>query len=194
MDTEMNMVRIDDIARTELLDALNAIQQPRSDYQIEHFVVGQHDTEAMRYHQCVLEMQIKYDSIRLAQLDIELMHLDIEECDDSPRGRIGARKKRIGLESTERALLGAIREFTCLYKMFKSFGRTYTYEEIQADQIAYWHKRAIRQTEHECQAYGRPQVGQLDMMRQMGVNFGQDESGRHYALPNNGTKQELVSP
>ena len=54
--------RIDNVIKaiTEMEDAFNAIQQPRTSYVLERFVVGQHDTDTQRYAQCVLEMQIKY--------------------------------------------------------------------------------------------------------------------------------------
>lgn len=63
--------RIDNVLKSiqELEGAFLEIQQPRTGYVLNKFVVGQHDTDEQRYAQCVLEMQIKYDNIRRAKLN-----------------------------------------------------------------------------------------------------------------------------
>jgi len=52
----------------ELEGAFREIQQPRSPFVLQHFVLGAHDTEPRQYAQCVLELQIKYDAIRRANV------------------------------------------------------------------------------------------------------------------------------
>ena len=56
------MVEID--KDTELMLALKWLPQPRTDYQLEKFVVGRHETEEMRYAHCVLNIRIKYNALR----------------------------------------------------------------------------------------------------------------------------------
>ena len=43
----------------EMEDAFLEIQQPRTAYVLEKFVVGQHDHVTQSYAQCVLELQVK---------------------------------------------------------------------------------------------------------------------------------------
>ena len=52
-------------AQHPIYDALAEIQKPRTRFQLEHFVVGQHDTDAQQYKQVLLELQTVEFSIRL---------------------------------------------------------------------------------------------------------------------------------
>ena len=60
-------MNIDEIraAVADMHSAFDEIQMPRTPFMLQHFVVGSQDTEPQRYHQCVLELQIKYDAICL---------------------------------------------------------------------------------------------------------------------------------
>ena len=127
------------------------IQQARPDYALEHFVVGQHDTEPQQYAQCVLELQVKYDNIRRAllakkKIDIEIRQLETKGDELS---LIDAEMKRIDLEEQDRAMLGAWREFQALYRIWKSFEHKYTREELNNAQEEYWIKRLTRQANQE---------------------------------------------
>ena len=64
---------------SELQNAFLEIQQPRTEFTLRHFVVGQHDTIEQQYAQCVLEMQIKYDNIRRALLSKKRIEIEIKE-------------------------------------------------------------------------------------------------------------------
>ena len=155
----------------ELEEAFDAIQQPRPDYVLEKFVVGQHDTEPQAYMQCVLEMQIKYDAIRRAKLTRQKILLQIAdlEKDGSPIDHIDADLKRIDIEAQDRAMLGAVREFEALYRIWQGFGRRYTRAELNDAQEEYWHKRLARQAGHDIQATGRVGVGNLEALEQAGL-------------------------
>jgi hypothetical protein len=156
----------------ELKDAFEAIQQPRSDYVLRHFVVGEKDTQPQAYLQCVLEMQIKYDNIRLALLEREKLTLQIAALGASGTAldNIEAAIKGIHLEQQERALLGALREFWALYAIWQGMPR-YTHQEIQEDQQAYWRKRLLRQANQDLQAGGRIGQGNQDALRQVGITL-----------------------
>lgn len=157
--------------KKELEDTFLEIQQPRSSYAIEHFVVGQHDTEPMQYYQCVLEMQIKYDTIRRALLGRKKIEIEIEELekDSSPASIIDVELKKIDIEETDRAILGAIREFDILYRLWQGFSKKYSHEEIMRDQEEYWRRRLRRQAEQDIQASGRIGVGNQDALRMAGM-------------------------
>ncbi len=166
-------IRIENIGQTigELKEAFDAIQQPRPDYVLEKFVVGQHDTEPQAYMQCVLEMQIKYDAIRRAKLTRQKLLLQIVdlEKDGSPIDYIDAKLKHIDIEAQDRAMLGAVREFEALYRIWQGFGRRYTRAELNEAQEEYWHKRLMRQANHDIQATGRVGVGNLEALEQAGL-------------------------
>ena len=176
---------IDRIAREELADAFKAIQQPRSDYQIENFVVGEKDTPAMAYAQCVLEMQIKHQSIRRGAISKQKLALKIGQlrATGDEMDELTAQEKEIDLEQLEHAALGALREFRCQYQIFKGFSRSYTYEELQIEQDEYWQKRLVRQAKQDIEASGRVCVGNLDALRQAQITGWDEQGNAQFAQP-----------
>ena len=168
--------------------AFKEIQQPRSNYQIERFVVGEKDTPIAAYCQCVLEMQIKHQVIRRAvigkrklEIEIDRLRASGDEIDD-----LTAQEKEIDIEATDHAMLGALREFACLYSIFRSFNHVFTHQEIQVDQTQYWHKRLIRQAQQDLQSSGRIGVGNMDALRQAGITGWDDKGKPVLAEVNNG--------
>jgi hypothetical protein len=154
----------------EIEQAFLEIQQPRTDYVIEKFVIGQHDTLEQQYAQCVLEMQIKYDNIRRAILNKKKIEIKIKKLEEknSDISIINVQLAKIDLEEQDRAMLGAVREFDALYKVFKSFPKQYTREDLNKNQEEYWTKRLARQANQDLQAYGRVGVGNIEALRQIG--------------------------
>jgi hypothetical protein len=154
----------------EIEQAFLEIQQPRTDYVIEKFVVGQHDTLPQQYAQCVLELQIKYDNIRRAMLSKRKIEIKIQKLEEKGTeiSKINAELARIDLDEQDRAMLGAVREFDALYRCFKKFPKQYTREDLNANQEEYWEKRLQRQANQDLLAYGRVGVGNLDALRQIG--------------------------
>ena len=162
----------------ELEDAFREVQQPRSPFALEHFVLGAHDTEPRQYAQCVLELQIKYDAIRRALLHKERLQIEIEELERQANGEGGpkakinlveAKLKCIDIEEQDRAILGAVREFETLYQMWQAFPHRYTRTELDAAQEEYWRKRLTRQANQDRQAVGRVSVGNQEALRQIGM-------------------------
>jgi len=154
----------------ELEEAFDAIQQPRPDFVLEKFVLGQHDTEPQAYAQCVLEMQIKYDAIRRAILSKKKLLLQIEELDAEGDAikQIDADLKRIDIEVQDRAVIGAVREFETLHRLWQGFQHRYTRDELNGAQEEYWVKRLTRQANHDIQATGRVGVGNQEALLQIG--------------------------
>lgn len=152
----------------ELESAFLEIQMPRTEYAIKHFVVGQHDTSEQQYLQCVLEMQIKYDNIRRAQLNKKKVLLKIAnlEKENTEESLIDAELAKIDLQEQDRALLGALREFKVLYDIYEASPK-YTREQIDQGQPEYWRRRLTRQAEQEQGATGRIGAGNLEAIRQM---------------------------
>lgn len=155
----------------EMEESFLAIQMPRSAYTIEKFVVGQHDTVEMQFCQCVLELQIKYDNLRRAKLGRRRIEIQIKELEDKGTeiDLIDADLKRIDLEEQDRAVLGALREFESLYKIWQSFPKKYTRQEIDAAQPDYWKLRLERQAQQDLQATGRIGIGNSEALRQINL-------------------------
>jgi len=153
----------------DIAEAIAEIQQPRSRYQLIHFVIGQHDTPEMRFYQLCLELQDMGYKLRLAQLsvrktDIEIARL-LETGDELDA--IEAEEKQVGLEQTRIVMLGAEREVAVLTDLFDGC-QHYTRDEIEHAQPEYWERRLTRQTNLQIMS-GNVGWAQLDSMRQIGL-------------------------
>ena len=157
---------------SELHHAFLEIQQPRTEFTLRHFVVGQHDTIEQQYAQCVLEMQIKYDNIRRALLSKKRIELEIKELEakNTEIDLIDSEIKKIDLEAQDRAIIGAWREFQVLYKIWNEFPKKYTRQELDLAQPEYWQKRITRQANQDLIAMGRIQVGNQESLNQIGLS------------------------
>jgi hypothetical protein len=182
----MDIQQIKD-AVADLHEAFAHIQQPRSDYQLRHFVVGQHDTEPNRYAQCVLELQIKYNAIRRGLLAKQKLEIEIQRliASGDEIDAISADEKKIDIEEVDLAISGAFREFQCLYAIWKSFSRQYTHQELQEAQEEYWQARLTRQAIQDLHAAGRISQGNQDALRQAGHNYEGESDAIHSLLAGN---------
>jgi hypothetical protein len=116
-------------------------------------------------------MQIKYDNLRRAKLGRRKIEIQIKELEDKGTeiDQIDADLKRIDLEEQDRAVLGALREFESLYKIWQSFPKKYTRKEIDDAQPDYWQLRLQRQAQQDLQATGRIGVGNSEALRQINL-------------------------
>ena len=145
----------------ELRNSFEAVSQSRSDYQLKHFVVQQHETPERQFLQVVIELQRKVSSIRRAQIGLrQLSNKMAEEDDDDERDLLA-----LDQEDAEFAILGAIREFNCLYAMYEALPK-FTHEQIQDAEQEYWQTRLARQSCLDLEATSRIGVGNLDALRQ----------------------------
>lgn len=170
----MELVSFDSVEQTltpDVLLAMAEIQQPRSQFQIEKFVINQHDTNEMRYVQCVTEIQNLYYTIRTVSLEMKKTEIEInrlratgDEIDE-----IDAQIKELGLEQTRLVGVGAFRELGHLMNIFNSFETKYTREQIEVSQPEYWNKRINRQTVLELAGGSQAAAANLDSLRQIGA-------------------------
>jgi hypothetical protein len=123
--------------------AIAEVQQPRSRFQLQRFVLGQHATPEMQYYQTVIELQDSIYKYKLAQISVQKSELKIvklratgDELDE-----LEAQEVELGLDQTRFAMLGAEREIKHLLEIFDGFKHKYTREEIEAAQPEYWHAR-----------------------------------------------------
>ena len=153
----------------DITDAIAEIQQPRSRYQLIHFVIGQHDTPEMRFYQLCLELQDMGHKLRLAQIGVRKGEIEIARLLETgdELDALEAEEKQVGLEQTQIVMRGAERELAVLTDLFDGC-QHYTRDEIEHAQPEYWEKRLTRQTNLQIMS-GGVQWAQLDSMRQIGL-------------------------
>jgi hypothetical protein len=97
----------------DIVSRFAEVQQSRSAFQIEKFVVGQHDTPEMQYYQCVLEIQSLYYTIKEVILEMEIAELEITKLRTSqdPIDELKAQIKELGLEKTKVVGVGTRNSF-----------------------------------------------------------------------------------
>ncbi len=150
-------------------DAIAEIQQPRSRYQLIHFVLGQHDTPEMQFYQLMMELQDMGFKLRMAQLNVRKTEVEIARLLETgdELDAIEAEEKQVGLEQTQIVMKGAQREIAILEDIFNEC-QHYTRDEIEHAQPEYWQARLTRQTNLQMMS-GNVQWAQLDSMRQIGL-------------------------
>lgn len=154
-----------------LLAAFNDIAESRTQFQLDKFVVKQHDTEEMRYKQVLLELQSLYFGIRVMEIEMKKKKVQLEKL----RGtgdeidELDAQILEIGLERDTLAGNGALREFDNLIAIYDSFEHKFTREEIEEGQAEYWNRRLSRQATLEAIGGSQAQASHLDALRQIGA-------------------------
>jgi len=148
------------IEEAEALSArFDAIQQPRTDFEIAHFVLAQHDTPERQWVQAVRELQIKlvnmYGAVLTEREKRAMLAKAYEDLRDTwgevDRELIEVKAGRLALELRllEWERLGYLREALALMANIKAIeaghGGPFTYEELQADEPRYWQLRLARQ-------------------------------------------------
>lgn len=155
----------------EILLAMAEVQQSRSNFQLEKFVVNQHETPEMQYVQTLIELQQLYYTIRSVSLDMKKAEIEIarKRATGDEIDEIEAQMKELNLEQTRLVGIGAFRELEKLLSIYNSFEHKYTREEIEAAQPEYWNKRLHRQATLEAIGGNQAQAGHLDSLRQIGA-------------------------
>lgn len=155
----------------DVLLAMAEVQQSRSNFQLEKFVVGQHDTAEMQYVQAVIELQELYYTIKTVTLEMKKTEIEIarlratgDEVDE-----IDAQIKELGLERTRLIGVGAFRELDTLLKIYNSFEHKFTRKEIEEAQPDYWNKRLHRQATLEAIGGTQAQAAHLTSLYNAGA-------------------------
>jgi len=151
--------------------AITEVQQPRSRFQLERFVTGQHGTPEMQYYQTCIELQdmiYKYQNAQIAvkkqELKIERLRASGDELDE-----LKAQEKEIGLRQTRLAMVGAERELNHLIEIWDSFDHKYTREEIEAAQPDYWQDRLSGNARAMLMSGGGVNAAHIEAMDQAGM-------------------------
>jgi predicted transcriptional regulator len=151
--------------------AIAEVQQPRSRFQIERFVLGQHSTPEMQYYQVCLELQDLIYKYKLAQINEKKTKLKIARLRSSndELDELKAQELELGLENTSLAVIGASRELAHLIDMWESFDHKYTRAEIESAQPDYWQARLTNNAKAMLMGGQSVNPAHIEAMEQAGV-------------------------
>ena len=141
-----NLIDIAKYFTPEIVATFAEVQQPRSKFQLEKFVIGGQDTAEMQYFQCITEIQSLYYTLKEVALRIKINEIEIEKLRATKNeiDEIEAQIKELQLEQTKVVAVGAIRELEILLEIKSNYPQ-YTRKQIEDGQQEYWSKRLERQ-------------------------------------------------
>jgi hypothetical protein len=165
-----NLPAITDKLTPDVLLAMAEVQQARSPYQIEKFVINQHTTPEMQYFQCVTELQALYYTIKNVSLELQIQEIKAKRLRETGDeiDAVEAEKLELSAEQTRLIGVGAFRELDVLLKIFNSFDKQYTRQEIDQNQEQYWKERINRQNALSAITTTPNQAAHLESLIQMG--------------------------
>lgn len=157
---------LDDIKK-----AILEIQQPRSRFQLEKFVLGQHATKEMQYYQVCLELQDMLYKYENAKLDMQITELKIEKLleKNDAIANLKAEKLKLALEQSKVLMLGHEREVAHLVDLWASFSHKFSRAEIEAAQPDYWTARLTNNANAMVMGNGQVNPAHIEAMEQAGV-------------------------
>jgi len=146
------------------------VNQSRSQFQLENFVLKQHDTSEMQYVQCLTELENLYYTVRSVSLKLKKDEIEIKRLRETGDeiDEIEAQLKELGIEQTRLVGVGTFREIKILLDLLKTFPR-YTREEIEKAQPDYWNKRLTRQYDLQIATKDASAASHLNSLIQSGA-------------------------
>jgi hypothetical protein len=155
----------------EIDKAILEVQQPRSRFQLERFVLGQHATDEMRYYQTVIELQDAIYKYKLAVINVKKSELKIAKlrATGDELDELKAQEVELGLAQTSYAMVGAEREMKHLLEIFDTFTHKYTREEIEGAQPDYWQERLTNNAKAMLMGGSSVNAAHIEAMEQAGV-------------------------
>ena len=155
----------------EIEAAIAEVQQPRSRFQLERFVMGQHATPEMRYYQICLELQDMIYKFQVAQIGVKKAELKIKRLRETKNEmkELKAQEAEIGLRQARLAMIGAERELADLVEIFNSFETKFTRAEIEAAQPDYWNARLTGNARAMLMGGTSVNAAHIEAMEQAGV-------------------------
>lgn len=155
----------------EIEKAIAEVQQPRSRFQLERFVLGQHATEEMRYYQTVTELQDSIYKYKLAVINVKKANIKIAKlrATGDELDELKAQEVELGLIQTGFAMVGAEREMKDLMAIFDTFTHKYTREEIEAAQPDYWQARLTNNAKAMLMGGQSVNPAHIEAMEQAGI-------------------------
>ena len=123
----------------EIENSINEVQQLRSHFELERFVIGQHATPEMQFYQTCLELQDMIYKYKLAKINVQKLELKISRLRSTgdAMDELKAQEHELGLQQTFTAMIGAERELTDLVEIWEGFDHKFTRAEIEAAQTVH---------------------------------------------------------
>ena len=151
--------------------AIAEVQQPRSRFQLERFVLGQHSTPEMQYYQVCIELQDLLYKYKLAEINAKKTQLKIERlrATGDELDELKAQEVELGQAQTRFAVIGAQRELAHLIDIWESFDHKYSREEIEAAQPEYWQARLTNNAKAMLMGGQSVNAAHIEAMEQAGV-------------------------
>jgi hypothetical protein len=151
--------------------AIAEVQQPRSRFQLERFVLGQHATKEMQYYQVCLELQDMMYKYKLAEINKKKTELKIAKLRSKADelSDLKAQRLELGLAQTNLAVLGAERELAHLIDIWNTFEHKYTRDEIEQAQPDYWQARLTNNAKAMIMSGSGVNPAHIEAMEQAGV-------------------------
>jgi hypothetical protein len=155
----------------EINKAILEVQQPRSRFQLERFVLGQHATPEMQYYQTLIELQDAIYKYKLAVINVKKSELKIAKlrATSDELDELKAQELELGLAQTSYAMVGAEREMKHLLEIFDTFTHKYTREEIEAAQPDYWQARLTNNAKAMLMGGSSVNAAHIEAMEQAGI-------------------------
>jgi hypothetical protein len=155
----------------KIIKHAQSIQQPRSNFQLEKFVIGQHETSQMQFYQTCIEIIEGYFNLKIAKLEVEKMKIREHALRNSsdPIDQIDAQIISLGISKTESVIKGSENELARLVDLYNSFPIKYTRQDIELDQDVYWAERLQRQAALEQVSVSTSQSEHFNSLRQVGL-------------------------
>jgi len=155
----------------EIENAIAEVQQPRSRFQIERFVLGQHSTPEMQYYQTVIELQDAIFKYKMAQINVKKANLKIAKlrATGDELDELKAQELELGLEQTQFAMVGAQREMNHLIEIWRNFEHKFTREEIEQAQPDYWQARLTNNARAMLMGGASVNPAHIEAMEQAGI-------------------------
>ena len=152
-------------------EAIAEVQQPRSRFQLEAFVLGQHATAEMKYYQTCIELQDAIYKYKLAQISVKKSQLKIARLRSTKDDldELKAQELELGLAQTQFAMLGAEREMKHLIEIWDTFEQKFTRAEIEAAQPDYWQARLTNNAKAMLMGGSSVNAAHIEAMEQAGV-------------------------
>jgi hypothetical protein len=156
---------------SDLKLAISNVQQPRSNFELDNFVLGQHATPEMQYYQTCIELQDSIFKYENAKLGIEITQLKISKLltKNNEISTLKAKKLELGLEQTRMAMVGAEREIAYLFHIWSQFETKYTREQIESGQQEYWKQRLTNNARAMLSGGSGINPAHLEAMQQAGI-------------------------
>jgi hypothetical protein len=155
-----------------LLNEMDELSQPRTNFALEHFVVGQHDMPGRQRTQVLAELQAMMFSLAdtnddITKAEIKLQRLSAWWYPKTVTTRMETSKLQRNIRSMQIQRNGRMRECEFLLGLLDKMP-LYTREELEKEEAEYWQRRLLRQ--HFLQTRG--DFGNLDAILQMATSAG----------------------